>query len=158
MAQNALSWGYTALTMDEMSNPDVVEQINVHLEGPSANSVIYENEQGLARPGDQPPLHIACARCDVAWVNAELASAGSLSKRDERDVFGWVPLHYAAAAGASAICRALGAHGAFLDARGPGGQTPLHCAAAGNEPEVIVELCAQRASTRDRGKAAADAR
>jgi hypothetical protein len=100
----------------------------------------------------ETPLMMAALRGDDAAAAALLAR-GAAAHRP-----GWSPLHYAASGGSVSLVRLFLARGAPVDARAPGGATPLMMAArygGSAVAEVLLEAGADPSLVNDRGRDAA---
>ena len=83
-----------------------------------------------------------------------LAARGAATHKD-----GWAPVHYASSGPGSTVLRWLLERGAPLEAKAPGGNTPLLMAARYGEDrsiELLLERGADRAAKNEKGQGAVD--
>jgi len=81
----------------------------------------------------------------AAFRNNQAAVLDMLQRGAQVNQKGWTALHYAAAAGSTAIVRILLEHHAYIDAESPSGMTPLMLAAREGQEDVVRQLLEQGA-------------
>jgi uncharacterized protein len=102
-----------------------------------------QNAQG------ETALMMAALRDNLEAAQA-LAARGAVTHKD-----GWAPVHYAASGPAATVLRWLLERGAPLEAKGPGGNTPLLMAARYGDDraiELLLERGADRGAKNERGQ------
>jgi len=81
----------------------------------------------------------------AAFRNNQAAVLDMLQRGAQVNQKGWAALHYAAAAGSTAIVGILLEHHAYIDAESPSGMTPLMLAAREGQEDVVRQLLEQGA-------------
>lgn len=81
----------------------------------------------------------------AAFRNNQAAVLDMLRRGAQVNQKGWTALHYAAAAGSTAIVGILLEHHAYIDAESPSGMTPLMLAAREGQEDVVRQLLEQGA-------------
>ena len=81
----------------------------------------------------------------AAFRNNQAAVLDMLQRGAQVNQKGWTALHYAAAAGSTAIVGILLDHHAYIDAESPSGMTPLMLAAREGQEDVVRQLLEQGA-------------
>jgi len=81
----------------------------------------------------------------AAFRNNQAAVLDMLRRGAQVNQKGWTALHYAAAAGSTAIVGILLDHHAYIDAESPSGMTPLMLAAREGQEDVVRQLLEQGA-------------
>lgn len=83
---------------------------------------------------DEPPLHDAAARGDVAAVEQLLKDGVNVNSKNSE---GATPLHWAAFKGEVAVAKILLARGANINAKTRKGSTPLRLATTHKKAEMV---------------------
>jgi ankyrin repeat protein len=95
----------------------------------------------LEAPNGNTALMMAAFKRNTPAALALLERGAKVNRK------GWSPLHYAGAGDAADIARVLIARGAALDARAPGGLTPLMMAAREGQESAVAVLLEAGANT-----------